>query len=197
LNIFFANLALEGDVSSAYHAVGVLQALKCLKSQKLSDAALKSLVSGVSDSNIANKIMAASALAQLRASGSAAFDKAKLVTIIGDIANAVDTDGSIKGKGASEGSAYTAGVAFEALSHLWAVAEKEATKEKVVSVAGSFENLVDNADETSQQLSFTHSDNSVSAVRTTGQVVRGIVALAKAMDKSSLRMPRLPRLLPI
>lgn len=178
-------LALEGDVSSAYHAVGVLQALKCLKSKdKLSDGAIKSLVSGISDSNIVNKILAASGLAQLRNSATAAFDKSRLVQAIADIANAVDADGSIKAKSASEGSAYVSGVAYEALSHLWALAEKEATKEKVVSVVASFENLVDAADETSQQLSFAHSDNSVSVVRATGQVVRGVVALAKAMDKS-------------
>lgn len=180
----FAQKALEGDVSSAYHAVGVLQAVQCLKSAKLGDAATKSLVAAMSDSNVSNKIMAASALAQLRAAGAITFEKTKLVAVIGDISKALDTDGTIKVKGASEGSAYVVGVAYEALSNIWSLIEKETTKDKVVEIVATFENLVDAADETSQQLSFSHSDNSVSSIRATGQVVRGIVALSKAMDKS-------------
>jgi hypothetical protein len=173
---FCDTLVLEKDVESIYHAVSVMSALKC--SKKASTETTRALVSGLAQDSITDKTQAVLAINRL--GNNIKVDSDKLFAAFKDIRDLADSDGTFKlTEKKSQGSAYYAGLAYQAFAKLYPVlVEKKEGKDKLAGVVAALPQLVEDAEDNGEM---SHTDSSISNARTTAAVLKGVAALSKAM----------------
>jgi hypothetical protein len=175
-SFYFFGEVLDKDVESIFHAVAIQASLKCAK--KASTETSRALLSGLAQETVTDKAHAVLAISRL--GDKITVDADKLVAAFKDLVELADSDGTFKlTEKKSQGSAYYAGLAYQAFAKLWSsISENKEAKSKLAGVVAALPQLVEDAEDDGE---LSHVDSSISNARTTAAVLKGVATLSKAM----------------
>jgi hypothetical protein len=179
----YAKTALNGDLESIYHAVAVLEALKC--GEKASDDVTKKISAGLSGNNVVDFYRAVATWEALQSNGHTTVDSKKALAGLGNLLTLLEEkEGLFKlDSDSDEGSAYWTGLALKTLASLFKHAD-ESERTKIDGVASRIGATMKSGDQVEGTgLVFKHVDGSVSPLRTTATLADGVAAYTNVVRK--------------
>jgi hypothetical protein len=176
-------LSPDVKIETIYYSVSITESLVC--GAKASDNVNNGITNALDSENLLDLVYAVGAYAALKKGKHTSISSSEVLSAVSSITDLMDAEYGtwFLEENQEEGSPYLAGLALSALSKLVPELGQQSDLRTVID---SIPALLENGDDNDEsRLFFRHTDNTISSLKTTAHLIKGIADLSEATGEST------------